>query len=265
MEPRRWPRSGRKLTPRGAVATARPTVQRGTARGLRRYSCKSCGKWFQALTGTVLCGLHHKERWLALGRSLVDRGSARRCGGRYSVPLAASLPPTAGAVGGAAGRAGSGGLRHQTRIDGGCRNRQHQPDRIREPLSLGLTLHVQGCAANHQPWSAKGERPAVKGTRLGGGRQVRGTALDGSPGGRVGAFVRRSVAQPEEYPPLFAEPNSPGHQSRGRPNHSGNGQLIRDPNPTAVRPRDRARAWGPAMGLPRRSDRPTPRTDRPSR
>ena len=59
-------------------------VRRGTARGLRRYSCKSCGKTFNALTGTALSGLHHKERWLALGRSLVDRESvresARRCG-----------------------------------------------------------------------------------------------------------------------------------------------------------------------------------------
>ena len=37
-----------------------------------------------ALSGTVLSGLHHKQRWLALRRSLVERESvresARRCG-----------------------------------------------------------------------------------------------------------------------------------------------------------------------------------------
>ncbi len=55
-------------------------VRRGKTRGLRRYSCKQCGKTFNALSGTALSGLHHKQRWLALGRSLVERESARRCG-----------------------------------------------------------------------------------------------------------------------------------------------------------------------------------------
>ncbi len=58
-------------------------VRRGKTRGLRRYSCKQCGKTFNALSGTALSGLHHKQRWLALGRSLVERESvresARRC------------------------------------------------------------------------------------------------------------------------------------------------------------------------------------------
>ena len=59
-------------------------VRRGKTRGLRRYSCKQCGRTFNALTGTALSGLHHKQRWLALGRSLVERESvkqsAQRCG-----------------------------------------------------------------------------------------------------------------------------------------------------------------------------------------
>ena len=37
-------------------------VSRGHARGLRRYQCKGCGRIFNALTGTPLSGLHHKER-----------------------------------------------------------------------------------------------------------------------------------------------------------------------------------------------------------
>ena len=40
-------------------------VSRGMARGLRRYQCKGCGRTFNALSGTPLSGLHHKERWLS--------------------------------------------------------------------------------------------------------------------------------------------------------------------------------------------------------
>ena len=47
-------------------------VSRGKARGLRRFRCKECGKTFNALTGTALSGLHHKERWLAYGASLAE-------------------------------------------------------------------------------------------------------------------------------------------------------------------------------------------------
>ena len=43
-------------------------VSRGMARGLRRYQCKGCGRTFNALSGTPLSGLHHKERWLSSGR-----------------------------------------------------------------------------------------------------------------------------------------------------------------------------------------------------
>ncbi len=90
-------------------------VRRGKTRGLRRYSCKRCGKTFHALSGTALAGLHHKQRWLALGRSLVERESVResaqRCGvaATDSLPLAASLHGAGGTVTGAAGRAGGNG------------------------------------------------------------------------------------------------------------------------------------------------------------
>ena len=59
-------------------------VSRGHARGLRRYRCKGCGRTFNALTGTPLSGLHHKERWLSFGASLAEgetvKASAERCG-----------------------------------------------------------------------------------------------------------------------------------------------------------------------------------------
>ena len=53
------------------------------ARGLRRYQCKGCGRTFNALSGTPLSGLHHKERWLSFGASLAEgetvKASAARC------------------------------------------------------------------------------------------------------------------------------------------------------------------------------------------
>ena len=58
-------------------------VSRGMARGLRRYQCKGCGRTFNALSGTPLSGLHHKERWLSFGASLAKgetvKASAARC------------------------------------------------------------------------------------------------------------------------------------------------------------------------------------------
>lgn len=58
-------------------------VRKGMARGLRRYLCKSCGRTFNAVTGTPLQGLHKKQRWLSFGESLAEgetvEASARRC------------------------------------------------------------------------------------------------------------------------------------------------------------------------------------------
>ena len=58
-------------------------VSRGMARGLRRYQCKGCGRTFNALSGTPLSGLHHKERWLSFRASLAKgetvKASAARC------------------------------------------------------------------------------------------------------------------------------------------------------------------------------------------
>ena len=58
-------------------------VRKGMARGLWRYLCKSCGRTFNAVTGTPLQGLHKKERWLSFGKSLAEgetvEKSAQRC------------------------------------------------------------------------------------------------------------------------------------------------------------------------------------------
>ena len=58
-------------------------ICRGHANGLRRFHCLECGKTFNALTGTPLAHLHHKERWFDFAQSLgareVVRTSAARC------------------------------------------------------------------------------------------------------------------------------------------------------------------------------------------
>ena len=107
-------RSSLVWTRLGVVRTARARGRfRGMARGLRRYQCKGCGRTFNALTGTPLSGLHHKERWLSFGASLEGgavKASAARCDVAVStVPLAS--PVSGGGAerfGGAQGDRGSG-------------------------------------------------------------------------------------------------------------------------------------------------------------
>ncbi len=59
-------------------------MSRGRSRGLRRYQCKACCRYFNATTGTPLQGLHHKERWLKFGQCLSSQEtveeSASNCG-----------------------------------------------------------------------------------------------------------------------------------------------------------------------------------------
>ena len=58
-------------------------VLRGQANGLRRFRCKGCGKSFNALTGTPLARLRHRDRWLDFADCLrggdTVRGSAVNC------------------------------------------------------------------------------------------------------------------------------------------------------------------------------------------
>ena len=44
----------------------------GRANGLQRYRCRECGKTFSALTGTPLCGLHKRSKWLGQAEALRD-------------------------------------------------------------------------------------------------------------------------------------------------------------------------------------------------
>ncbi|GCB06833.1 IS1595 family transposase [Ralstonia sp. SET104] len=56
----------------------------GSSGGLERYRCKGCGKTFNALTGTPLARLRHREQWQTFMLALIEgqsvRQAAERCG-----------------------------------------------------------------------------------------------------------------------------------------------------------------------------------------
>ncbi len=60
-------------------------VCRGRASGLRRFQCGKCGKTFNALSGTPLAHLHHKERWVDFAQSLDEREVVRKSAARCAI------------------------------------------------------------------------------------------------------------------------------------------------------------------------------------
>ena len=59
----------------------------GVDAGLKRYKCKGCSKTFNALTGTPLATLKHRDRWLAYAKALVDGVSLRKAAKRARIDL----------------------------------------------------------------------------------------------------------------------------------------------------------------------------------
>lgn len=50
----------------------------GMVSGLQRYRCRECGATFNALTGTPLSRLRHKDKWINYARSLIEGESVRK-------------------------------------------------------------------------------------------------------------------------------------------------------------------------------------------
>lgn len=61
----------------------------GKSEGLQRYKCKesSCGRTFNALTGTPLARLRHKEQWLAYLLCMIDSLTLRQAAARLDIDL----------------------------------------------------------------------------------------------------------------------------------------------------------------------------------
>lgn len=65
------------------IAITRSAGLGGKAHGLPQWRCAACGKTVNALTGTPLAPLRHRERWGEYALALIDgetvRAAARRC------------------------------------------------------------------------------------------------------------------------------------------------------------------------------------------
>lgn len=65
---------------------ASPAVQRyGHANGLQRYRCRGCSRSFNALTGTPLARLRHRDKWLGQAEVLDQGLSVRRAAAHLQV------------------------------------------------------------------------------------------------------------------------------------------------------------------------------------
>ena len=60
-------------------------VRNGQADGLQRYKCRGCSVTFNALTGTPLARLRHRQRWLAQCEALQDGLSVRKAAAQLGV------------------------------------------------------------------------------------------------------------------------------------------------------------------------------------
>lgn len=60
-------------------------VRNGLANGLQRYKCRGCGVTFNALTGTALTRLRHRDKWLGQAEVLHEGLSVRKAAARLGV------------------------------------------------------------------------------------------------------------------------------------------------------------------------------------
>lgn len=60
-------------------------VRNGQANGLQRYKCRNCGVTFNALTGTPLARLRHRDKWLLQAQALDEGLSVRKAAARMGV------------------------------------------------------------------------------------------------------------------------------------------------------------------------------------
>jgi transposase-like protein len=63
----------------------------GHANGLQRYRCLACGRSFNALTGTPLARLRHREKWLPYLQCLIESRTVRAAADRVAVAKSTSF------------------------------------------------------------------------------------------------------------------------------------------------------------------------------
>jgi len=67
--------------------TGTQVVRNGHANGLQRYRCHDCRKTFNALTGTALARLHHRNKWLNQSVALTAGQSLRQVARHLGIAL----------------------------------------------------------------------------------------------------------------------------------------------------------------------------------
>jgi len=72
-------------TPTCPKCRAQKVVRNGQADGLQRYKCRGCGVTFNALTGTPLARLRHRDKWLLQAQALDQGLSVRKAAGQMGV------------------------------------------------------------------------------------------------------------------------------------------------------------------------------------
>lgn len=77
--------------PRCGHCGALETRKWGQASNLKRYRCKSCGRTFNALTGTKLAYLKKRGALAAYAQSMVDGASLRKAAARTGLNLGTSF------------------------------------------------------------------------------------------------------------------------------------------------------------------------------
>ena len=77
---------GRMATHRGCPkCQALRVVRNGQADGLQRYKCRGCGVTFNALTGTPLARLRHRDKWIEQAQAMHEGLSVRKAATRMDV------------------------------------------------------------------------------------------------------------------------------------------------------------------------------------
>ena len=72
-------------TPTCPKCRAQKVVRNGQADGLQRYKCRGCGVTFNALTGTPLARLRHRDKWFEQVQALDEGLSVRKSAARMAV------------------------------------------------------------------------------------------------------------------------------------------------------------------------------------
>ena len=63
----------------------------GQDAGLPRFRCRGCKRTFNALTGTPLAGLHHKDRWMFFLEKFNEGESVRKAAWRCGINTKAAF------------------------------------------------------------------------------------------------------------------------------------------------------------------------------